>query len=67
MKNVPASLKSLITSFVREILVVRRKIDQSLRFVLGLGSVDMMIIGFETEAQIDNYMARVETALKENT
>jgi aryl-alcohol dehydrogenase-like predicted oxidoreductase len=41
------------------------KIDQSLRFVLGLGSVDMMIVGFESEAQIDNYLDRMEKALKE--
>ncbi len=41
------------------------KIDNSLRFVLGLGSVDMMIIGFETTDQIDNYITRVETALQE--
>jgi len=41
------------------------KIDQALRFVLGLGSVDMMIVGFETEAQIDNYLDRMEGALKE--
>ena len=43
------------------------KIDHSLRFVLGLGSVDMMIIGFETEAQIDNYLERMGTALSELT
>ena len=41
------------------------KIDQALRFVLGLGSVDMMIVGFETDAQIDNYLDRMEGALKE--
>ncbi len=41
------------------------KINNSLRFVLGLGSVDMMIIGFEEQQQIDNYLARVETALEE--
>lgn len=40
------------------------KIDNSLKFVLGLGSVDMMIIGFETENEIDNYLERTETALK---
>ena len=40
------------------------KIDHSLKFVLGLGSVDMMIIGFETEEQIDNYIGRVEKALQ---
>ena len=41
------------------------KIDHSLRFVLGLGSVDMMIVGFETEVQVDNYMDRTGNALKE--
>ncbi len=39
------------------------KIDNSLRFVLGLESVDMMIIGFEDTQQIDNYIGRVENAL----
>jgi len=41
------------------------KIDQALRFVLGLGSVDMIIVGFESEAQIDNYLGRMEVVLKE--
>ena len=41
------------------------KIDHSLRFVLGLGSVDMMIVGFEEEAQIDNYIERTGRALGE--
>lgn len=41
------------------------KIDNSLRFVLGLRSVDMMIVGFEEQGQIDNYLTRVETALEE--
>ena len=41
------------------------KIDHSLRFVLGLGSVDMMIVGFENESQIDNYLDRMGTALKD--
>ena len=41
------------------------KINNSLRFVLGLGSVNMMIIGFEEQEQIDNYLTRVETALSE--
>jgi aryl-alcohol dehydrogenase-like predicted oxidoreductase len=40
------------------------KIDQSLRFVLGLGTVDMIIIGFEQPEQIDNYTARVDAVLK---
>lgn len=41
-----------------------KKIDNAIRFVLGLKSVDMMIIGFETNEQIDNYVARVENALQ---
>ncbi|HDR51048.1 MAG TPA: aldo/keto reductase [Mariniphaga anaerophila] len=41
------------------------KIDHALRFVLGLETVDMMIIGFEENVQIDNYLARTETALTE--
>jgi aryl-alcohol dehydrogenase-like predicted oxidoreductase len=36
------------------------KIDESLRFVLGLATVDMIIIGFELPEQIDNYIARVQ-------
>jgi aryl-alcohol dehydrogenase-like predicted oxidoreductase len=39
------------------------KIDHSIRFVLGLGSVDMMIVGFENEGQVNNYMDRVGAAL----
>jgi aryl-alcohol dehydrogenase-like predicted oxidoreductase len=42
-----------------------QKIDDSLRFVLGLGCVDMMIVGFETSTEIDNYIGRIENALKE--
>jgi len=41
------------------------KIDNSLRFVLGLGSVDMIIVGFEQEAQVDNYTGRMKSALTE--
>lgn len=40
-----------------------KKIDNSLRFVLGLGSVDMMIVGFEENEQIDNYLERMKSAL----
>ena len=36
---------------------------QSLRFVLGLGCVDAMVIGFESPEQIDQVMQRVETVL----
>lgn len=39
------------------------KINHSIKFVLGLGSVDMVIVGFENEGQVDNYMDRVETTL----
>ncbi len=41
------------------------KIDNALRFVLGLGSVDMIIVGFEHYEQIDNYAGRVEQALSQ--
>ena len=40
------------------------KIDNSLKFVLGLGSVDMMIIGFETKDQVDNIVDRVGKVLE---
>jgi predicted aldo/keto reductase-like oxidoreductase len=36
---------------------------ESLRFVLGLGCVDAMVIGFESPEQIDQIMQRVELAL----
>ncbi len=41
-----------------------QKIDNALKFVLGLESVDMMIVGFESGEQIDNYLARTENALE---
>lgn len=41
------------------------KINQSLKYVLGLGIVDMIIVGFEHPDQINNYTARMETTLKE--
>ncbi len=37
------------------------KIDPSLKFVLGLGTVDMIIIGFESTGQIDNYITRMKS------
>lgn len=40
------------------------KINQSLNYVLGLGSVDMIIVGFEKPGQIDNYVGRIENTLK---
>lgn len=35
------------------------KIDQTVSFVLGLGSVDVIIIGFEFPQQIDNFASRI--------
>lgn len=40
------------------------KIDNTLRFILGLGTVDMMIVGFENTGQIDNYLERTTKALR---
>lgn len=39
------------------------KIDASLKYVLGLGTVNMIIIGFELPEQIDNYMGRIKNVL----
>jgi predicted aldo/keto reductase-like oxidoreductase len=36
---------------------------QSLRYVLGLGCLDAMVIGFESPQQIDQILQRVETVL----
>jgi aryl-alcohol dehydrogenase-like predicted oxidoreductase len=41
------------------------RIDTALRFVLGLGSVDMIIVGFEHAEQIDDYAGRVGQALSQ--
>ena len=40
------------------------KIDRSLQYVMDSGSVDTMIIGFETPEQIDDYAIRVTKELK---
>ena len=40
------------------------KINASLKYVLGLGTVDMIIIGFELPEQIDNYAGRVNNTLQ---
>src|SRR5918912_1488023 len=37
--------------------------DASLRYVLGLGTVDAFVIGFETTDQIDDILKRTEDAL----
>ncbi len=41
------------------------KIDNTLKFVLELKSVDMITIGFDTSEQIDDYSARMKKALTE--
>jgi aryl-alcohol dehydrogenase-like predicted oxidoreductase len=38
---------------------------KSLRYVLGLGSVDAFVIGFESPQQIDQVVKRIEIALKD--
>ena len=38
------------------------KIDASIKYVLGLGTVDMVIVGFELPEQIDNYIGRIKKA-----
>ncbi len=39
-----------------------KKVDESLRYVLGLGTVDMVLVGFEQPEQIDNYLERIRAA-----
>jgi predicted aldo/keto reductase-like oxidoreductase len=40
------------------------KIDASLKYVFGLGTVDMVIVGFEQPGQIDDYLLRLKNSLK---
>lgn len=40
-----------------------QKRDESVRFVLGLGCVDMVIVGFEVSEEIDEFKTRVKHAL----
>lgn len=35
------------------------KIDEALKYVLNLGTVDLIIIGFENTGQIDDYVSRI--------
>lgn len=39
------------------------KINDTLKFVMGLGIVDMVIVGFENTDEIDNYIERIENTL----
>jgi aryl-alcohol dehydrogenase-like predicted oxidoreductase len=41
------------------------KIDETLRFVLGLGCVDALIVGFEKQEEITDYKTRLTAALEE--
>ena len=40
------------------------KVDESLKYVLGLGTVDMIIVGFELPEQIDDYISRIRRCVK---
>jgi aryl-alcohol dehydrogenase-like predicted oxidoreductase len=40
------------------------KIDEAVRFVLKLGTVDTIIVGFELPEQIDNYIERIKKVQK---
>jgi predicted aldo/keto reductase-like oxidoreductase len=39
------------------------KIDASLKYVLDLGTVDLITVGFENPDQIDNYMSRIRSVI----
>jgi aryl-alcohol dehydrogenase-like predicted oxidoreductase len=41
------------------------KIDKSLKYVLKLGTVDMIIVGFELPEQVDDYALRTQKTLTE--
>ncbi len=41
------------------------KKDESIRFVLKTGAVDVLIVGFEKPEEVDDFTSRVETILKE--
>ena len=41
------------------------KIDNAVKFVMGMPSVDMITVGFDTSDQIDDYSARMKKALTE--
>lgn len=40
------------------------RIDASLRYVLGLGTVNAFVVGFESPAQVDDLMARTNQAIE---
>jgi len=43
----------------------KAKIDETLRFVLGLGCIDALIVGFEKQEEIIDYKQRLTAALEE--
>lgn len=42
---------------------LKDQLDESLKFVLGLGCVDTMTVGFEKPAEIDDFIQRMDRAL----
>jgi aryl-alcohol dehydrogenase-like predicted oxidoreductase len=40
------------------------RIDESLKYVLGLGTIDIVIVGFEVPEQIDNFISRIQNSGK---
>jgi hypothetical protein len=40
------------------------KRNASVRYVLGLGTVDTMVVGFEKIAEVDDFAARVASAMQ---
>ena len=41
-----------------------QKIDDSIRYVMGLGTVDTMVVGFEKADQIDDFAGRVKRTMQ---
>jgi predicted aldo/keto reductase-like oxidoreductase len=39
--------------------------DKAIRYVLGLGTVDVMVVGFEKSTEVDDFEKRVASAMKE--
>jgi hypothetical protein len=41
------------------------RIDSSIKYALGLGTVDTLIVGFESEREIDDFAERVQKGMEE--
>ena len=66
LKNIHAAGKSIVGMKLLGEGTFRNdsaKIDKSLRFVLGLGCIDALIVGFESPAEIINYKSRLLKSL----